>query len=598
MIRYLTLVCILIYVTQAELKGQVWLDTIEIKGIKPFYGLTIQPDKQYDDSIYAHITQFLRDINGSQVQISTPGGLTTLLHRGFGNRHLPVLWQGLNIQNTLNGSYDLSLIPGFLFDNINFYSTGNPSLSGTNGLAGALTINNNTFRHTQSEIYIKSSSLQNYDAGLMYAGSKNKWHYKAGIQSGYHSNRFKYLYNLKKYNRHSTDLLQNNIVVNTGYRVRENQTLQADIWWQYADRIIPVSITSSASTKQHQKDNNYRSALSYKYYTQHSVWNASAVYSREYLHFEAPAVDSKAKTNVYFFNAGWTNINRPLYINFQHRMDVSNSNFYTQRQERNTSSVSILKPIAWSDAFQTDISFRQDITDKIFMPFSWTLSAQFKSLQWIFARNYSLPGLNDLYWPTGGNPDLKTEKAFKSEIKYTWDFKFLEVKSAIYANLVDNWIQWIPFRNDLWTPVNQKKVCSRGMELSAKTAFNITKSRIILQADYAFNRTTAIEHYYDPKLKNKQLIYVPVHKTQFSALFKKSIFDLGLEYQFTGIRYDAPDETGKLTAVHMLNFKSSLWLDSHSWQLQIFNLLQQDYYWVRFYPMPGLNAELTYKYHF
>lgn len=598
MTRIIIIIIFCITATLNSLVGQYWIDTVEIKGEKPFFNLAYKSDAQYADSLYSSITSFLQSINGSQIQISTPGGLTTLLHRGMGNRHLPILWQGINLQNTLNGSFDMALIPSFLFDDIAFFTTGNPTLTGNNGLAGVLTLNNNTFKMPESKAYIKASSLQNYDAGLVLQKKYSNIGIKLGAQSGYHLNKYDYAYNKKAFQRQSTDFLQNNIVLNANWIINQRQALYVDLWWQHADRVIPQSITS-APVIQNQKDANLRSALTYKYYSESNLWTLTGMYGHEILNFMTPVVDSRAKTDIYTIKASWLNISKlQMQADLQYRADITSPNFFTKTYERKTLSANVFKRFEWTSYFNTDITIRQDMVDVLLQPFSWTMTNNYKKLNWSLSSNYNLPGFNDLYWPTGGNPNLKTEKAFKSELKYTFRWLDVEIKPTMYANLVNNWIQWLPQANGLWSPVNQKKVLARGAEIIFEKTYVLPKNQIKIEADYAFNRTTAIEHYYDQSLKNKQLIYIPIHKTGIKTVLLGKKYRLGLNYQFTSLRYDAPDETNKLKPVHMLNATATLLANKHKIRLDINNLLNQEYNWVRFYPMPGINAEIIYSYQF
>lgn len=598
MTRIIIIIIFCITATLNSLLGQYWIDTVEIKGEKPFFNLAYKSDAQYADSLYSDITSFLQSINGSQVQISTQGGLTTLLHRGMGNRHLPILWQGINLQNTLNGSFDMALIPSFLFDDIAFFTTGNPTLTGNNGLAGVLTLNNNTFKMPESKAYVKVSSLQNYDAGLVLQKKYNNIGIKLGAQSGYHLNKYDYAYNRKIFHRQSTDFLQNNIVLNANWMINQRQVLYADLWWQHADRIIPQSITS-APVIQNQKDANLRSVLTYKYYFDSNIWTLTGMYGHEKLNFMTPVVDSRANTDIYTIKASWFNTSKlQMQADLQYRADITSPNFFTKTYERKTLSANVFKRFEWASSFNTDITIRQDIVDALLQPFSWTIANYYIRLNWSLSSNYNLPGFNDLYWPTGGNPNLKTEKAFKSELKYTFRWLDIEIKPTIYANLVNNWIQWLPQANGLWSPVNQKKVLARGAEIILERTYILSKKQIKFEADYAFNRTTAIEHYYDKSLKDKQLIYIPMHKTGIKTVLLGKKYRLGLNYQFTSLRYDTPDETNKLKPVHMLNATSTLLANKHKIRLDINNLLNQEYNWVRFYPMSGIYAEIIYSYQF
>lgn len=598
MVRIVIIPILLIISMVIPAHGQYLLDTIEIKGNKPFFNLAFKPDAIFVDSVHSDITSFLQSVNGSQVQISSPGGLTTLLHRGMGNRHLPILWHGINLQNTLNGSYDMALIPSFLFDDIAFFTTGNPTITGNNGLAGNLTLNNNANETTNAKVFLKGSSLQNFDAGLVLRKKYNNFNFKIGAQSGYQLNKFKYEYNRNKLQRQSTNFIQNNVVLNANWLFNQKQSLHANVWWQQADRDIPQSITS-ANIIQNQKDINLRSMLTYKYYVHSNIWTLTSMYGHEILNFQTPSVDSKAKTDIYTIKASWLNLSKlQMQAEILYRADITKPNFFIKTHQRETISANIFKRFDWSSDFNTDFSIRQDVVDTKFQPFSWTLANSYKKLNWIISTNYNLPGFNDLYWPTGGNPDLKVEKAFKSELTNTFNWLDVEIKTTIYANFVKDWIQWLPQSNGLWAPVNQKKVLARGTEISLAKIINLPKNQLKVETEYALNRTTSIKHYFDKALENKQLIYIPVHKARLNASLINKNYRLGLTYQFTSNRYDSPDQTGILKPVHLINTAATWIVNKHSIQLEIINLLNQQYNWVRFFPMPGIHTCLTYSYKF
>jgi outer membrane receptor protein involved in Fe transport len=117
-------------------------------------------------------------------------------------------------------------------------------------------------------------------------------------------------------------------------------------------------------------------------------------------------------------------------------------------------------------------------------------------------------------------------------------------------------------------------------------------------ASYSYNRTSAIEHYTDPDLVGKQLIFVPHHKAGLKGTVQYQNFTMNLDYQYTGVRFDLGDESSALDPIHLLNM--SLMMKYTKYQIggQVQNILNTPYQIVRFYPMPGINLGIFIKYSF
>lgn len=64
-------------------------------------------------------------------------------------------------------------------DDLRFYSSGNTALAGNNGLAGALVMDPSSIKQNGSKILLKASSLQNYDAGVVYRHMAEKMAFQA-----------------------------------------------------------------------------------------------------------------------------------------------------------------------------------------------------------------------------------------------------------------------------------------------------------------------------------------------------------------------------------------------------------------------------------
>ncbi|MBK9734669.1 MAG: TonB-dependent receptor [Saprospiraceae bacterium] len=288
--------------------------------------------------------------------------------------------------------------------------------------------------------------------------------------------------------------------------------------------------------------------------------------------------------------------NNNYYTSFRYRRDVSSPNFYLNTHTRQTFSLSMSKKWPYGLNTNGQLSMRQDVVNNSFMPLSMSYLFSHKSFVINLSRNYNLPGLNDLYWPSGGNPDLKTEKSLQMELSHTHSFPIFDLNIKTYINSVNNWIQWSPQNNGLWSAYNQKKVLSRGIEIGLSNKYLIKKVAFFTSADYSFNKTTAIEHYYDKSQIGKQLIYIPMHKASASTEVQWKNHGMRIKYTFTGKRYDTSDNTNPLNAIHLLDLHYFYSIKQWKWEVSINNILNEDYAIIRYFPMPLRNLNISCAY--
>jgi hypothetical protein len=370
------------------INGQVTIDSIVISDTKPFIYQLQNPDYKNNDTFSITTQDFLQKITSGQLQLRTPGGLMTFLHRGLDNRHLPVLWHGVNLQSIVNGSYDLGLIPIGLMDEVSFYTVGSPTLQGNNGFAGALGIQNGSiYKPNSLKIYSQLSTLQNYTIGLKSRQQHNKWSSNVGLEIGKDQNIFSYVYNQKTETRNATDFNKINLVFNLDYFHKPTSITSFNVWWQSSDRLIPVSVTS-ALTHQSQEDKNLRTQISHQLFGQKHRLKSSMSYLQEKLNFKTTGIDSRAKVNVFIASIEWSEIkNKSYLLTLTHRSDVASPNFYIKSKSRSTTQLSMAKKLNWTNKIISDMSLRQDVVDRQWMPISLTIQSIYKNIGLIFSKN-------------------------------------------------------------------------------------------------------------------------------------------------------------------------------------------------------------------
>jgi vitamin B12 transporter len=553
-----------------------------------------KPAYKYQNELNQGTSTFLSSITSAQIQQSSPGGLATLLHRGMGSRHLPVMWEGVNIQSMVNGSFDLSLIPLQLYSGTKFYTFGAPTLTGSNSLAGAMDITD-IQEHQKSYVGFHLSTLSNLDMMTKLVHTGKKYSGSFGGELSFHQNRYSYIANNIRENRVGTNQNKYNLIHKSNYYISKNQMLGIDIWHQGSDREIPVS-TSSGYISQQQIDQNTRIKSYHTILIGDIKFNSWFAWMDENIHFKTPSVDSKA--NVSVINAGTEFNNQSGYaIKLTYRKDIVDANFFNGIKSRTQLSISSSKTFEIKKS-TISVSARQDFTDGTWMPFSFTGSINHKKLSVQLSRNFNLPGFNDLYWPVSGRDDLKTELSHQGELKYNFNVLGLKILTLMYGNHVKDWIQWIPISNGLWTPSNQKTVLSKGFESHLSKEWNHAEIKVKAELQYHFNRTTALDHYFENDLIGKQLIYVPQHTLTSGFLIGKNRQAISGSLRFTGKRYYTPDNQYHLSPYYTVDiyYRYKLW-DKVELNISIQNLTNHQYNIVRFFPMPGITGSFLFKYY-
>jgi iron complex outermembrane receptor protein len=220
--------------------------------------------------------------------------------------------------------------------------------------------------------------------------------------------------------------------------------------------------------------------------------------------------------------------------------------------------------------------------------------------------NYHYPSLNDLYWNPGGNDSLKSEKAEMTEagFSYTKNTGNTEITLDVvgFYNYVSNWIIWLPTEYSYWSPTNLKEVENKGIEATLSINSTFSKLTIKHNANYAYTASTNIKTPSVPARAgnnesdnsiNKQLIYVPFHKFNYtlSAAYKKT--SIYYNYSYTGLRFISTDNNWYMPEYFIHNASISQKINIKKLALtgsfKVNNLLNQDYQSMAYRAMPGRN---------
>ncbi len=209
-------------------------------------------------------------------------------------------------------------------------------------------------------------------------------------------------------------------------------------------------------------------------------------------------------------------------------------------------------------------------------------------------RAYREPYFNELYYPGYGNPDLKAEDAYLSDLGLEWNGTFAQawkakLKADGFYNTLKDKIISAPSADDpyLWLPYNVGRVEAGGVDLAADLRFLRDGLDAGFSARYSFQE--ALDKTPDSDSYGEQIPYVARHSVTLGA--DASYRGWALRLNWTG-RSGRRDASGKLPAWNTLDLTvqksiSIIGFGELGLSLAAKNLTDFRYEAVRGYPMQG-----------
>jgi len=493
------------------------------------------------------------------------GSLATSSFRGGSANHTAILWNGFNIGSPMNGQLDLSLIPNGFMNSINIQYGGSSALWGSGAVGGAIHLNNDIKFNNGITISAGASfgSFSDYGQNILVEISKPRWITSLKLSNTTAKNNFDYfntqVYDSPKEKQSNAELWQFELLSENYFHINSRQKINVRFWYQYSNRNIPPTMLQTIS-KANQKDENYRITSEWQRTGEKVLWFARAAYFDENIAYSDYTYETPALSRSQTF---FTEAESKIILHKSHFLNIGINNTFTQavsdgypdKPHQNKTSLFIsYRYSSKNNKFISTLSGREEITDKTFSPFTFSLGSEYIILKWLsakcnVARVYRAPTYNDLYWVPGGNPDLLPENGYSEEIgllvklnskNEKINFQF---EPTIFNRNMKNWIVWLPGQS-YWSPQNVMEVWSRGSETRSELGFQIKKVKLKLGliTNYVVSTNQKAKTDNDASL-GKQLIYVPMYSGhgKFSIEYK-GLF-LCFNQSYTGYRYTSTDNT-------------------------------------------------------
>lgn len=231
----------------------------------------------------------------------------------------------------------------------------------------------------------------------------------------------------------------------------------------------------------------------------------------------------------------------------------------------------------------------------------------FFSMRAYVKKSFRMPTFNDLYYTDMGNANLVPESALQYDAGFALNKHFehgiirhAEMHFDAYYNTIHDKIVAYPKGQQFrWTMLNLGKVHIKGIDVEAEGDFKIGTDLIATtRAQYTYQDARDVT---DPTTSyyKHQIPYIPWHSGSAIVGLNYKSWNLNYSFIYAGERYDEQENiiynhmepwyTSDLSIIYRFHWNKSLCKA----QLDVNNLLDQDYEVIVNYPMPGRNYALT-----
>jgi len=603
------------------------IESVEIKGKAYMDAYAGSKVTRFDSSVisdYKHMTvaELLSETSGIYIKSYGSGGLATASFRGTGAGHTQLAWNSININNPMVGQSDLSLVPAGFFDDINILYGGGSMNVTSGGSGGMIDLVTKPVWDDHDVFYLNTGigSFGRY-SGMVKIKTGNYGFQsvtKAFLKNA--ENDFRYLNSVSGAvpyweTRENSQVHQKGLIQELYFK-NSSGTYSARLWYQSALRNLAVPvITRAMNPPEKQDDESLRAMVTYETSRGLTDFDITAAFISDRMIYEneVASVNSRNFSKRFLLRSVLENsVNEILRVRFAFSNDfnIVNTNNYKTEKTRNVATADATAEAGWASWLTTRLLIRETLQDNKLLAPDFSAAAEIRPfstkyylIKASYSRNSKIPSLNEMFWSPGGNPDLKNETGYLSEVSMEMTSILkgsFSIKNDLtfFRNNLNNVIHWRPGEFSYWEADNVNNLLTSGLETSADFRYTVSGLTFRLNAGYTYTRATVGE----PEPGNsspagKQLVYIPVN--QLNALFKFSWrnFCSTMNTGFTGKRFLTADNSQYLPpyAVSDLNvgFRINAGNTFYEADFIIENLFDVSYQNIAWYPMPGRNYLLT-----
>lgn len=221
-------------------------------------------------------------------------------------------------------------------------------------------------------------------------------------------------------------------------------------------------------------------------------------------------------------------------------------------------------------------------------------------------NSFRMPTFNDLYYTDVGNASLRPERVRQIDLGVTYEHRsprrLVELLrfslDGFYNRVSDKIIAYPKGMQFRWTMLNLGEVDIRGIEAAARMTIAPHPAwQLTLRGQYTFQNAIDITDPADTYYRH-QIPYTPHHSASATAMVRWRSIQVNYSYLYVGQRWNQQENIPRNLMRRWMTSDLSLMADLRNWRLQVEvnNLLNQQYAVILNYPMPGRNFRVTVTY--
>jgi len=216
-----------------------------------------------------------------------------------------------------------------------------------------------------------------------------------------------------------------------------------------------------------------------------------------------------------------------------------------------------------------------------------------------YFRNFKFPDFEELYWSGGGgvgNPDLRPEDGWGADLGAAWRItEILQLESVFFTQWIRDSIHWFSKSVGIWRPENVGEAVIFGIDSKVNLAVPISGGflkKINTSLSYQYLLSYLLSYGYSFE-SDKRIPYNPEHTVNGSLemFWKNGSFSISGRYE--SLRYHDTANITELKPVFLLNAGINQDINKN---LTVFgtlrNILNTSYESFYDYPMPGITLTL------
>ena len=551
-----------------------------------------------------NLSDLLQKQSGIFIRSRGTAALSTPSYKGLGSLQTPILINGANMQSSMNGTMDLSLVDAAHFSKLSVADANEDGLGMPN--TGTSISAMSGYHKPMLSANIGTSTQLDKNVNLQYANHTKKTRYFISASGSSSPNRVR----LDQYGhidslQANTDYQKLSLLQKVDWAITSSMSWKNTIYFQSSQRGIPAALGETNSSRQGDLNlmmvNSYQWRVAPKWFldVSNQLWKEQIVFS-----------DSRTGLNT---QSDVVNVNSELsltkYFSFGTKVKIAlannQANYSSDALDGGATWNRWLPKVELTKAFKKGrLAYNQCA---VHYNNKWVTNGRI-GINYVVAKKYRLelsgnkvfrlPVLNELHWYQPGvalgRADLLPEDGYKADFIIKRKGKFLQLNLNPHLGTYKNWIQWSGFPEIKPENIANVNVVGAIVEASHTAYFNTV--RLLTQANLHWVRARYDFAGKDPR-NRKQLIFTPQFTSNLTMTLITPNVGIYANGQFVGNNYSSSDNSSVIDPYLLAEFGG--YYEHSQWRVggAITNLLNTPYYTQPRTPLPGtvLKININYK---